>query len=366
MLRTAVRSLLFLAFVTATAWNSFGRQPQQRRQPPSNNNVSNGLDVFGLWQPESVRAILLLYSGKSLSKPKAEELETAVRKSPEKLDERVVLIGYYAANGKTPVDRTRLRNHVLWMIENHPEHPSTAEPSLRDLPDDVDGNAQILALWTKNLEMRADDIAVLKNAEKFFFAKDPATADRLIHRIYEKEPNREWANELAQLYRMFGIPGANIDDPTERAAEAYKRVLSLTRGTAAREALAGDMADAAFKVGDFPAAAEFAKIYLRGNDRTAPQRANTILGRVALRSGDLQSAKRYLLDSSGPDSGKEISISGPTMILAKELLEQGEHDAVLQYLQNCVQLWPRGEDVLQIWIADIQHGKMPNFGNLGF
>ena len=54
------------------------------------------------------------------------------------------------------------------------------------------------------------------------------------------------------------------------------------------------------------------------------------------------------------------------MILAKELLEQGEHDAVLQYLQNCVQLWPRGEDVLQIWIADIQHGKMPNFGNLGF
>jgi tetratricopeptide (TPR) repeat protein len=366
MLRTAVQCLLFLALATAIASNSFAQQPRQRRLPPS-DNISNGLDVLGLWQPESVRAILLLYSGKSLSKSKAEELETTLRKTPEKLDERVVLIGYYAANAKTSSDRARLRNHVLWMIENHPEHPSTAEPSLRDLPDDADGNAQILALWTKNLETLADDVAVLKNAEKFFFAKDPAVADRLIHRIYEKEPtNREWANELAHLYRMFGIPGTHIDDPSERAAEAYKRVLALTRTPAARETLAGDMAEAAFKVGDFTAAAEYAKIYLHGKDRTAPQRANTILGRVALRSGDLTSAKQYLLDSSGPESGKEMSLSGPTMVLAKELLEQGEHDAVLQYLQNCLQLWPRGGDVLQIWIADIQHGKMPNFGNLGF
>src|SRR5215510_1166344 len=181
MFRTAVRCLLFLALATATVSNSFAQESRQRRQLPP-NNISNGLDVLGLWQPESVRAILLLYSGKSLSKPKAEELETALRKAPEKLDERVVLIGYYAANAKTSLDRSRLRNHVLWMIENHPEHPSTAEPGLRDLPDDTDGNTQILALWTKNLETHADDLAVLKNAEKFFFAKDPALADRLIHR----------------------------------------------------------------------------------------------------------------------------------------------------------------------------------------
>jgi len=363
MLRAAVRCLLYLALAAATVTNSFARQPQR---PQASNNGSKGLDVFGLWQPESVRAILLLYSGKNLSKSKAEELETTVRKDPEKLDERVVLIGYYAANAKT-VDRSRLRNHVLWMIENHPEHPSTAEPSLRDLPDDYDGNAQILALWTKNLESHQGDVAVLKNAEKFFFAKNPAIAEQLIYRIYEKEPgNREWANELAQLYRMFGIPGERIDDPPQRAAEAYKRVLALTRTSAAREALAGDMAEAAFKVGDFNGAAEFAKIYLHGKDRTAPQRGNTILGRVALRSGDLASAKQYLLDSSGPESSKDVSLAGPTMVLAKELLEQGEQGAVLQYLENCLQLWPRGEEVLQIWIADIQHGKMPNFGNLGF
>jgi tetratricopeptide (TPR) repeat protein len=360
------RVVVFLSVIFAcVSLHSFGGELPQRR-PRQSGDVSNGIDSLGLWQPESVRAILLLYSGKNLTKAKADDLEAAVRKDPEKIDERLVLIGYYSSQGKTQGDRTRLRTLVLWMVEKHPEHPATAEPSLRDLPDDVDGNLQIMALWQKHLESHADDIAVLKNAEKFFFSKDPAKADQLVHRIAEKEPtNQEWPNELAQLYRMFGIPGEHFDAP-QRADEAYKRVLALTRNPIARESLAGEMAVAAFKMGDFPGAAEFAKIQLGSKDKSAPQRANTILGRVALRSGDVASAKQYLLDSSKSEAANDISLSGPSMSLAKELLEKGERETVLQYLDNCLTLWPRGENVLQVWIADIRKGKTPNFGNLGF
>jgi tetratricopeptide (TPR) repeat protein len=360
-----IRQCLLLALIAACATPAPAEMQQRRSRPPS--NLPNSIDTLGLWQPESVRGILLIYSGKSLSKAKADELEADLRKSPEKIDPRLTLIGYYSSNGKTPLDRQRLRTHVLWMIENHPEHPATAEPSLRDLPGDSEGNAQILALWNKNVESRSDDVAVLKDAEKFFFSKDAAAADQLIHRIAEKEPNnREWPNELAQLYRMFGIPGQNIDDPAQRAVESYKRVLELTRNSQAREGLAGEMAQASFKVGDFPAASALAKIFLRSKDRTAPQRANTILGRVALRSGDVADAKQYLLASSGPEAAADVAFSGPSMVLAKELLERGERDAVLLYLQNCLSLWPRGENVLQIWISEIEKGKTPNFGNLGF
>jgi hypothetical protein len=363
MLRVTVRRFLFLVLAASIVPHSFGAQ----RRPRPSTNIPNGLDTLGLWQPESVRAILLLYSGKSISKTKAEELEAALKKDAEKIDERLTLIGYYSANAKTPVDHSRLRNHVLWMVETHPEHPATGEPSLRDLPDDMEANNQILTLWRKNLESRGDDLAVMKNAEKFFFSKDPAEAERLIQRIAEKEPsNREWPNELAQLYRMFGIPGRTSDDPAQRADEAYKRVLALTRNASARETLAGDMAEAAFKLGDFRGAAELAKIHLRGRDQTAPQRANTILGRVAIRAGDVGGAKQFLLNSSGPEASKDVSLAGPTMVLAKELLDAGERDTVLQYLANCMTLWPRGEDVLQIWIADIKNGKTPKFGNLGF
>src|SRR5437867_8913684 len=338
-----------------------GHEPLQRGERPS--GVANALDALGLLQPESVRSILLLHSGKSLLRSKVDELETALRKDPNNIDERLMLIGYYTANGRGAADRLRLRSHVLWVIGNHPEHASTAEPSLRDLPDDPEGNSAILELWKRNLAAHSTDLPVLKNAEKFFFGKDPAEADRLIHRISEREPNnREWPAELASLYRMFGIPGENIDNPGERALEEYRRVLELTKNPAAREALPGEMADAAFRIGDFPAAVELAKIYLKSSDRLAVQRANTILGRVALRTGRLADAKQYLLDSADPGAAKDIALSGPTLVLAKELIEQGERDVVLRYLEICLKLWPRGENILRIWIADIKTGRTPNLG----
>jgi len=355
----------FLLGVLVAVW--CGQSSGQRGPAPRpSNSAASVLDALGMLQPESVKSILLLYSGKSISKSKAVELEADLKKTPDKIDDRLVLIGYYTTNARTSMDHLRLRTHVLWMIENHPEHPATAEPGLRDLPDDTDGNAQILVLWNKNLESHGDDLAVLKDAEKFFFGKDPGEADQLIHRIAQKEPNdKQWPGELAALYRMSGIPGEHIDDPGARAIESYKRVLELTQNVTGRESLAGDMAQAAFKVGDLAGAAELAKIHLRSRDRSALQRSNTILGRVALRSGDIAGAKQYLLESSGPLAAKDVSVSGPTLVLAKELLQQGEREAVLQYLDNCLSLWPRGEGVLQLWIADIKNGKTPNFGNLG-
>ena len=357
-----MRCLVAILFVLAANSSSFGRELEQRGQRPP-NNIGSALEALGLMQPESVRSILLLYSGKSLLKAKAEELEAALRKEPEKIEDRVMLIGYYTWNGHSSPERLRLRGHVLWMIENHPEHAATAEPSLRDLPDDPEGNAQILEIWNKNLQSRSDDLAVLKNAEKFYFGKDPAEADRLIHRIAAREPNnREWPAELAQLYRMFGIPGENIENPGKRALEEYRRVLELTRNPAARLALSGEMADAAFKIGDFPAAVQLAKVYLESSDRGAAQRANTILGRVALRTGDIASAKQYLLDSADDGAARDIAFSGPTLVLAKEMIEHGERDAVVEYFEHCLVLWPRGESVLRIWIADIKSGKTPKLG----
>src|SRR5262249_11704910 len=221
------------------------------------SGVANALDALGLPQPESVRSILLLYAGKSLLRSKAHELEAALRKDPNNIDDRLMLIGYYTSNGRGSADRLRLRSHVLWMISNHPEHASTAEPSLRDLPDDPEGNSKVLELWKNNLRSHPNDLPVLKNAEKFFFGKDPAEADRLIHRISESEPNSsEWPLELAHLYRMFGIPGQKIDNPAERAIEEYRRVLELTKNPAAREALPGEMADAPLRIRRLPARLE--------------------------------------------------------------------------------------------------------------
>ena len=98
---------LLIAILLVTA----GRQPLQRAERPS--SVANALDALGLLQPESVRSILLLHSGKSLLRSKADELEAALRKDPNNIDDRLMLIGYYTSNGRGSADRLRLRSHVL-------------------------------------------------------------------------------------------------------------------------------------------------------------------------------------------------------------------------------------------------------------
>src|SRR5438094_6449057 len=90
MLRTAVRGFSLALFFACFAALLSGRESEQRR-PPSRPSpaIANGLDALGLWQPESVRAILLLYSGKSLSKAKAVELEENLRKVSDKIEDRL-------------------------------------------------------------------------------------------------------------------------------------------------------------------------------------------------------------------------------------------------------------------------------------
>jgi hypothetical protein len=358
-----MKRLLAVAVSIFSLANPISAQRRSRTfSPPP--DISSQLSALGIL-PIEISSILLIYSGRNLAKSDIDKLEADIRKAPDDIDRRLKLIGYYDWNGRSSLDHLRLRTHVLWMVENHPEHPAVAEPSLRDLRDDPEGTAQMSALWYKNVATCDTSIAVLKSAEKFFFGKDPAEADRLIHCLSEKEPNNpHWANELAQLYRMSGVPGHSFANPAERALYVYDRVLELLHSPTDRQSLAGDMAAAAFKIGDFEGAAALAKLYLHSPDRDATQKANTILGRVALRSGDVVASKQYLLDSLGPAAARDVATYGPAMALAQELLEKGERDTVREYLERCLILWPRGETTLRNWISDVQNGTTPNFGNL--
>ena len=50
------------------------------------------------------------------------------------------------------------------------------------------------------------------------------------------------------------------------------------------------------------------------------------------------------------------------MTLAKELLEKGEREVVLTYLQSCAKFWKMGGDQLRSWTATIKGGGIPDFG----
>jgi hypothetical protein len=62
----------------------------------------------------------------------------------------------------------------------------------------------------------------------------------------------------------------------------------------------------------------------------AVHQGNIVLGRLALRSGEVEEAKRYLLLAGKTPGSTSLASQGPSMALARNLLERGESAAVLQ------------------------------------
>src|SRR5205823_9113923 len=98
------------------------------------------------------------------------------------------------------------------------------------------------------------------------------------------------------------------------------------------------------------------------NYGNAIHKGNIVLGRIRLRQGDLEKAKSYLLAAGATPGSPQLDTFGPNMALAKELLEKGERDVVLQYFTLCRKFWESHADRLDTWTTDVQAGRIPEFG----
>lgn len=96
---------------------------------------------------------------------------------------------------------------------------------------------------------------------------------------------------------------------------------------------------------------------------TALHYANIVLGRVNLREGKIEEAKTNLAQATNIKGSASLTTFGPKMTLAKELLEKGEKDAVIQFIHDCVPYWDlkNVKSVTENWIKLIKEGKMPSF-----
>ncbi|WP_422928501.1 tetratricopeptide repeat protein [Singulisphaera sp. PoT] len=89
----------------------------------------------------------------------------------------------------------------------------------------------------------------------------------------------------------------------------------------------------------------------------AINKAHTILGRIDLSAGDIESAKSHLLAS--------IDIDTPPIEfdwrLANDLLYEGEREVVLRYLERCSALKPDTDCPIKHWCDVINQGGYPDF-----
>ncbi len=87
--------------------------------------------------------------------------------------------------------------------------------------------------------------------------------------------------------------------------------------------------------------------------------ANLTLGRIALREGRTDDAKRHLIESVSTPGARQMDY-GPNMSLAKDLLEKGEREVVLDYFALCRRFWNYGR--VDEWSQQVKEGKVPDFG----
>lgn len=131
----------------------------------------------------------------------------------------------------------------------------------------------------------------------------------------------------------------------------------------------GDAAKTGFAIGKVEDARKYAdellalspKFKENWNYGNALHDGNMVLGRVALAQGKTEEAKKYLLEAGRSPGSPQIDSFGPNMSLAKDLLEHGERQAVVDYLERCRSFWSDGGKI-NAWEREIRAGKVPDFG----
>jgi thiol-disulfide isomerase/thioredoxin len=350
--------------------------------------------------------------------------------------------------------RALRREHILWLIRNHPEHPAHMTPEARIDPStgrlaDPQGYVEAAALWKEAAAKPGAPVEVIANAAFFLgvserlaaysilnavwpaqqsnprvakvrgildamevigakgmsgpyeyvrdkllatspeaakaraelgastvpalvgaagqtladlvFARDDtgleqflAFGERLLKRAATLEPgNPLWKSVLTANYMSRA---SRVRDPIEKA-RLYREGLETSTIAAQRTHLLGMLAEAEFDAGQTSEAEQdAAKLLTAAAPRSgdAIHQAHTLLGRVAMKRGDLATAKQSLLASARVESTPTLSSFGPGMQLAQQMLDAGERDVVIEFLELSRKIWTKDQRKIDAFVKAIK------------
>lgn len=168
---------------------------------------------------------------------------------------------------------------------------------------------------------------------------------------------------------LVGCAPRSATTPQARLDKALKTLATTSREEEKFYAL-NDAAKESFEVGKIEEARKYAKDLLTLSEKfpndwnygNAIQDGNLVLGRIALKDGRTEEAKQFLLKAGKSPGSPQMDSFGPNMSLARDLVEKGERDVVLEYFQLCGVFWKMGHEQLDQWTKDVKAGKTPDFG----
>jgi tetratricopeptide (TPR) repeat protein len=175
---------------------------------------------------------------------------------------------------------------------------------------------------------------------------------------------------LAVLVSFVVLFGCGIPVTSQGRLDNALKELDEAKTEEERFYALNDAAKESFEVGNIEDADKYARELLallpkyqkNWNYGNAVQDANLVLGRIAVREGRIEDAKQHLIEAGNSPGSPQMNSFGPNMSLAKDLLEQGERDVVIQYFDLCRTFWKMDRGRLDQWTREVKAGKVPSFG----
>jgi len=312
---------------------------------------------------DNVEIYELMHAGEALSAGEAAQAESDLVKSPGDSTIRVKLLGYYSKQKfRDKEANVRRITHIAWFVDNQPDNRlfSRLGSILRE-SDGREAYADLKRRFMVRISRAEVNSTELASAANFFIHEDKYLAENCLLRLKQLEvQNSEWPHELSALYRLWGT--------------GYESC-ALSEGKAA--AKLADSNSYFYKYSSLPELAYFASLYdeateysyellkmseaqkIDWNYGNAINDAHTVLGLVAIKTGDLNKAKYHLRESTKNAASPQTQSFGPNRQLAAELLDVGETQAVLEHWEQCKTFWTRGKAQIQRWVDTLATGTNP-------
>lgn len=169
---------------------------------------------------------------------------------------------------------------------------------------------------------------------------------------------------------LVALLGCGIPVTSQQRLDKSLKELAEATSDKERFYALNDAAKESFAAGKIEDAGKYAQELLtllpkfesNWNYGNAVQDANLVLGRIAVREGRIEEAKRFLIEAGKSSGSPQMDSFGPNMSLAKDLLEQGERDSVVEYFELCRTFWEMDRGKLDKWTQEVKAGKIPHFG----
>lgn len=157
---------------------------------------------------------------------------------------------------------------------------------------------------------------------------------------------------------------ANESDELRQA----KKALAAADTPKKRFYFLGEVAKAQFEASNYSEARKLAEELLKlaasfpnnWNYGNAIQDGHIVLGRIAARNLRLDEANRHLREAGMSPGSPQMNSSGPDMTLARDLIERGQTETVVEYFGLCKKFWKLDKGNLDRWSEQVKSGKMPS------